>query len=111
MAAKQSSKAYQDETVTVVYGISRVTKTVRSVYVARNGSLSWSTDIGGMGFHRPQHGSPPEVEASLVLNLTDAFSVPAALIASDGTKVRIEELEEQARKMREENEAKDKKRD
>lgn len=94
--AKRGTKAYNEEYLFVVYGISRTTKKVRSVWVQRNNVLVASGPDGTSVRHPIKPGWTAEREAALVFGLTDTFMTPAAMSDSEHTKKRLEELREKA---------------
>lgn len=97
--AKRGTKAYDQEYVTVVYGINRQTKEVDSVWVQRNRVLVGSRADGTDYRHPIKPGWTAEREAGLIFGLTEVFSTPVALHDSEFTKKRLEELREKAEKM------------
>jgi hypothetical protein len=94
--AKRGTKAYNEEYLYIVYGISRTMKKVRSVWVQRNNVLVASGPDGTSARHAIKPGWTAEREAALVFGLTDTFMTPAALSDSEHTKKRLEELREKA---------------
>lgn len=102
MGPKKGTKAYREEYIQVVYGISRETKTVRSVYVQRNGVLSSMNRDGTSIRHPIKPGWTAEREAGLIFGLTDTFMTPVGLSSDEFTKRRLAELEAKAHAMRDE---------
>ncbi len=94
--AKKGTVAHRSEYVTVIYGIHAATKSVRSIYVQRDGKMIGSTSDGGSYTHHVGPGRRDETEAVIVFGLSDVFSVPIAISDSENTKKRVEELRAKA---------------
>lgn len=97
--AKKGTKAYRQEYTHIIYGISRKTKQVRSVWLRRDGILSASGPDGTSIEHFIKPGWTAEREAGLVFGLTDTFMVPVALIDGESTNKRLAELGDKASAM------------
>lgn len=93
---KRGTKAYNEEYIYVVYGISRTTKNVRSIWVQRNNVLVASGPDGTSIRHPIKPGWTAEREAALVFGLTDTFMTPVAMTDSEHTTKRLQELREKA---------------
>ncbi|MGQ0558376.1 MAG: hypothetical protein ACT4OE_02140, partial [Sphingosinicella sp.] len=100
--AKRGTKAYDREYTHVVYGIHRLTKTVKTVWMQRHRVLSAMGPDATFFTHAIKPGWTAENEAALVFGLSDTFSVPAELSDSEFTKKRVEELREKAARMSDE---------
>ena len=90
--ARKSTVASRSEYVTVIYGIHTATKTVRRVYVQRDGRMVGNTTDGMQVTHYVAGGRRPESEAVIVFGLSDVFSVPINIADSEGTKRTLEQL-------------------
>ncbi|NKM30100.1 hypothetical protein [Rhizobium laguerreae] len=98
----KNSNAYRKEYVRVHYGIHSDTLDVKSVWEQRDGGLS-----GDYGTHYPSHGMPARSEVMLVFHLTEVRTVMIQLEDTQGIRI-VAELEEKAKQMRAERDAKEK---
>ena len=95
----------QDETIQVLYGISRKTFEVRMIFLSRDGVLSSFDAEGVHSTHAVLYDRKPESEARLAFELTDVVSFPIGMIDGDHVKRVRKELEEKAAEMKKAAEA------
>lgn len=95
MAGKRT-KAYQNETIAVWYGIDRKTKSVHMVWESRSGSLSRSGKGVEPYTHHMSPGRQASTEIVVVFHLSDLFSTSPALMNDEFNKKRVAELEARA---------------
>lgn len=92
----RGTKAYNEETVEIYFGINPRTKRVQAVYRRRDNCLCTFNDDEQYIVHPIKPGWKGESEARLVFGLREIIAVPAALEGSEYTKKRIEELRAKA---------------
>jgi hypothetical protein len=98
------TKQQNDEIVRVFYGINEALE-VDSVSLTRGGTLSkWGKD-SNYHYHHVEKSRDARAEAALVFHLRDLIEIIPLLAESEHCKKQIAELEEKAKKMREEREA------
>jgi hypothetical protein len=91
--AKRGTKAYEQEIISVFYGINPKRRRVESVSQQRNGVLSKMNDDSVLVTHHVSPGRKAETEIDIVWGLTDIFSTPAHSWNSDYVKQKRAELE------------------
>lgn len=98
---KKGTKAYRSEPIWIYYGINTNSLVVKTVWKARDGTLSGD---GGYS-HLPIPGKSDENELIITYDLTEIIGIAAHQLNDSGPRIRAM-LEEKASAMRAERDAK-----